>query len=273
MAERITQVSVISSGHHINQKTDNKLPTPLYHQIYVILRNKIIDQEFALGDFLPSEDETAQAFGVSRITSKRALNELADEGLVVRERGRGTRVIHKDPTAPQGANIEGMLENVMAMGLKTEATLLEFGYVKPTDRVVQALKCSPNSRVQRAVRLRSHEGQAFSHLLTFVPEPVASTYTQEDLANTPLLVLLERGGIAVSRAEQSLTATLADANVAPLLNLDIGAPLLRIRRVVYDQNNQPVEFITGLYRPDRYQYRMNLSRVLTEHSNTSAPTS
>jgi GntR family transcriptional regulator len=171
------------------------------------------------------------------------------------------------------ANIEGMLENIMAMGLETEASLLEFDYVRPTDRVVEALKCSPDCRVQRAVRLRSHEGQAFSHLLTFVPEPIASSYTQDDLASTPLLVLLERGGIVVSRAVQTLTATLADANVAPLLNLDIGAPLLRIRRIVYDQNNQPIEFITGLYRPDRYQYRMNLSRVSTDQSNAWAPTS
>jgi GntR family transcriptional regulator len=272
-AERVLQVPTISSSHRLNPRIDEKLPTPLYHQIYVILRNKIIEQEFVFDDYLPSEEETAQAFGVSRITSKRALNELANEGLVVRERGRGTRVIHKDPTAPQVTNIEGMLENIMAMGLETEATLLEFDYVKPTDRVVEALECSPDSRVQRAVRLRSHEGQAFSHLLTFVPEPVANSYTQDDLASIPLLVLLERGGIVISRAEQTLTATLADANVAPLLNLDIGAPLLRIRRIVYDQNNQPVEFITGLYRPDRYQYRMNLSRVSTDQSNAWAPTS
>jgi GntR family transcriptional regulator len=273
LAERVSQVSAISSSHSVNTKIDERLPTPLYHQIYVILRNKIIEHEFVFDDYLPSEEETAQAFGVSRITSKRALNELADEGLVVRERGRGTRVIHKGPISPQVANIEGMLENIMAMGLETEASLLEFDYVRPTDRVVEALKCSPDCRVQRAVRLRSHEGQAFSHLLTFVPEPIASSYTQDDLASTPLLVLLERGGIVVSRAVQTLTATLADANVAPLLNLDIGAPLLRIRRIVYDQNNQPIEFITGLYRPDRYQYRMNLSRVSTDQSNAWAPTS
>ncbi len=241
-------------------KIDDKLPTPLYHQIYLVLRNKIIDQEFADGDFLPSEDQTARAFGVSRITSKRALNELAEDGLVVRERGRGTRVIHSSPTAPQRANIEGMLENIMAMGLETEVSLLAFEYVLPTGQTVQALACDPTEKVQRAVRVRSHEGEAFSHLITFVPEPVARTYTRKDLATTPLLTLLERGGVVVSRAEQTLTATLADANVAPLLKIDIGAPLLRIRRIVYDQNNQPVEFITGLYRPDRYQYRMNLSR-------------
>lgn len=266
-------MSDIPSSHRINPKIDEKLPTPLYHQIYIILRNKIIEQEFVFDDYLPSEEETAQAFGVSRITSKRALNELANVGFVIRERGRGTRVIHKVSTSSQVANIEGMIENIMAMGLETEATLLEFDYVRPTTRVIEALKCSPENRVQRAVRLRSHEGQAFSHLLTFVPKPVASSYTQDDLSRTPLLVLLERGGIVVSRAEQTLTATLADANVAPMLNLDIGAPLLRIRRVVYDQNNQPVEFITGLYRPDRYQYRMNLSRVSTDQSNAWAPTS
>jgi GntR family transcriptional regulator len=147
LAERFLQVSDISSSHRINLKIDAKLPTPLYHQIYIILRNKIIEQEFVFGDYLPSEEETAQTFSVSRITSKRALNELADEGLVIRERGRGTRVIHKDPTAPQVANIKGILENIMAIGLETEATLLEFDNVRPTGRVLEALKCSPDSRV------------------------------------------------------------------------------------------------------------------------------
>ena len=250
---------------------DNKLPTPLYHQIYIILRNKIIDQEFAHGDLLPSESETAHAFGVSRITSKRALNELANEGLVVRERGRGTSVTYKGSSTPQRASIEGMLENIMAMGLETEVSLLEFGYVSAIERVSHALSCALNDKVQHAVRIRSHESEAFSHLVTFVPEAIGRTYSRTDLATTPLLTLLERGGVVVSRAEQTLTATLADANVAPLLKLDIGAPLLRIRRIVYDQNDQPVEFITGLYRPDRYQYRMNLSRVQSDHAKSWSP--
>ena len=118
---------------------------------------------------MPSEEKTAQAFDVSRNTSKRTLNELANVGFVIRERGRGTRVIHKGPPSPQVANIEGMIENTMAMGLETEATLLEFDYVRPTTHVIEALKCSPESRAQRTVCLRSHEGQAFSHLITFVP--------------------------------------------------------------------------------------------------------
>ena len=252
-----------------NLRVDDRLPTPLYHQIYMILRTKILNREYVEGDLLPSEDETSKAFDVSRITAKRALNDLAEEGLVVRERGRGTRVTWKGVTPPLRANVEGMLENIMAMGLETEVTLLAFDYVKPTDAVMTALGCQPDDAVQRAVRVRHLEGEPFSHLVTWVPESVGRNYTREDLASTPLLSLLERSGVEVMHAEQTLSATAADAEVAALLQVELTAPLLKIQRVVYDQLDRPVEFITGLYRPDRYQYRMNLSRVQSQPGKKS----
>jgi GntR family transcriptional regulator len=250
---------------------DERLPTPLYHQIYLVLRNKIIDGEFVDGDLVPSEEETARSCGVSRITAKRALNELAEDGLVVRERGRGTRVIHRSPTPPVRAGVEGLLENIMAMGMETEVELIQFGYVAPNDGVQRALGCGPGDKVQRAVRLRRLEGEPFSHLTTYVPDDIGRTYSRDDLASTPLLTLLERGGIEVSRAEQTITATLADAEVSRRLGVELGAPLLRIGRIVYNQQNRAVEYITGLYRPDRYQYRMNLSRVQTDRANAWSP--
>jgi GntR family transcriptional regulator len=252
-------------------KVDEGLPTPLYHQIYLVLRNKIIDGEFVDGDLLPGEERTARSCGVSRITAKRALNELAEDGLVVRERGRGTRVIHRSPTPPVRAGVEGLLENIVAMGMETEVELIQFGYVAPNDGVQRALGCGPGDKVQRAVRLRRLEGEPFSHLTTYVPDDIGRTYSRDDLASTPLLTLLERGGIEVSRAEQTITATLADAEVARRLGVELGAPLLRIGRIVYDQQNRAVEYITGLYRPDRYQYRMNLSRVQTDRANAWSP--
>ena len=71
---------------------DDQLRTPLYHQIYLVLRDKIVDGVFGANDIVPGEQEVVRQFGVSRITAKRALDELAASGLVVRERGRGTRV-------------------------------------------------------------------------------------------------------------------------------------------------------------------------------------
>jgi GntR family transcriptional regulator len=246
---------------------DERLPTPLYHQIYLILRDKIADGTYQTGDVLPSEEETARQFGVSRITAKRALNELADAGYVV----RGTRVVHRLPTPPVHASVEGLLENLIAMGLKTEVSLLEFDYIRPGPEVAQALQCSAGERVQRAIRIRRLEGEPFSYLTTYVPEDVGCSFGRDELASTALLTLLERCGVEVTRAEQILTATLADAAVAAKLEVDLGAALLRITRIVYDQRDRPVEYIIGLYRPDRYQYRMALSRVRSDQVNAWSP--
>ncbi len=230
-----------------------------------------MDGELNDGELLPSEEETARSYGVSRITAKRALNELAEDGLVIRERGRGTRVTRKGPVPPVRASVEGLLENMMAMGLKTDVDLLEFAYQRPSGEVRDILGCEAGAEVQRTVRVRRLEGEPFSHLTTFVPEDIGRTYESGELASTPLLTLLERGGVVVGRAEQTITATLADAAVAPLLEVDLGAPLLKISRTVYDQKDRPIEYIVGLYRPDRYQYRMELSRVYSDQASAWSP--
>lgn len=240
---------------------DGRLPTPLYHQVYLVLRNKILTGVYPFDSILPGEQETSGTFGVSRITAKRALNELADGDFVVRERGRGTRVVYRAPTPPVQANVEGLLENLLAMGLETKVELLAFDYVDADAEVSRVLQCDRNCTVQRAVRMRHLEAEPFSHLTTYVPEDIGRSYSRADLASQPLLVLLERSGVVVGRAEQTITATLADAEVSAALGLELGAPLLSIHRVVYDLDERPVEFITALYRPDRYQYRMMLSRV------------
>lgn len=251
------------SPHATDRETtvDGRLPTPLYHQVYMILRNKIVSGDYGFDEVVPGEQQATKMFGVSRITAKRALNELAGEGLVKRERGRGTRVIYRAPTPPVAASVDGLLENLLSMGLETEVDLLAFDYVTPTPDVARVLKCRDGAQVQRAVRVRHLKGEPFSHLTTYVPEAIGRSYSREDLASRPLLALLERSGISIGRAEQTITATLADAPVSTALGLELGSPLLNIRRVVFDQGERPVEYISGLYRPDRYQYRMDLSRV------------
>ncbi len=249
-------------------QVDDRLPTPLYHQVYLILRNKILTGEYPANAVLPSEQDTAGKFGVSRITAKRALNELASAGLVVRERGRGTKVIHHAPPPPVTGSVEGLLENLLAMGLETDVRLLVFDYVRPTPDVAAALQCENGQTVQRAVRLRLLEDVPFSYLITHVPERVGRSFSRDDLAARPLLTLLERSGVVVSRAEQTISAALADVETAPALAVELGAPLLKIDRVVFDQDERPVEHITALYRPDRYQFRMTLTRIGDESTRS-----
>ena len=250
---------------------DRRLRAPLYHQIYLILRQKICEGAYGFGEILPSEQELSRDFKVSRITAKRALNELAGAGLVIRQRGRGTSVSFQPASPPVRSSVEGLLENLLMMGLRTEVRLLAFGYVAASEEIARALGCEPGAAVQRAVRIRRLEGKPLSYLTTHVPEAIGRSYDQGDLASTPLLALLERGGVKVGSAEQTITATLADTTVAPLLEVEIGAPLLQVTRIVADEAQRPVEHLTALYPPERYQYRMVLSRVQSESENRWSP--
>lgn len=239
---------------------DDRLLTPLYHQVYLVLRDKIMTGAYGPDGLLPSEQELAPLFGVSRITIKRALDDLAAEGFVSRRRGHGTRVIKRVAAKPVAGNMEGLVENLLEMGLETKVALLEFDYVTPGEEVRRLLGLNPGERVQRAVRVRRHDGVPFSYLTTHVPEAIGSAYGRQDLAAKPLLSLLERSGVVVASADQTLSARLADPMVATHLGIEVGAPLLSLTRIVYDPNRRPVEHIHALYRPDRYQYRMSLSR-------------
>jgi GntR family transcriptional regulator len=256
--------SRVALASPINQR----LPTPLYHQIYLILRGQILEGALPEGAWLPGEPDLARQFNVSRITARRALAELAAEGLVTRGRGRGTRVSGACPPVSVHGGIEGLIENLITMGLKTRVMLVDFAYEAASPHVAAALRIKPGDEVQRSIRVRSIAEGPFSHLTTFVPAAIGRKFSRRDLAREPLLALLERAGIVIGSAEQTISASLADTRVAPLLETAVGSPLSRISRIVYDASETPVEFIVGLYRPDRYQFRMSLDRVRGESCDT-----
>jgi GntR family transcriptional regulator len=244
-----------------------KSPVPLYHRLYVIMRDRIASGAHPVGSVLPSEAEITNAFSVSRITAKRALDELAVEGLVERVRGRGTTVTRRAAALlsakPITASIDGLRENLTAIGRDTSVEVIEFGYGRPPDDVTLQLELAPHALAQRAVRVRSLDGEPLSQSTTYVPERIGRSYTAKELATTPLIDLLEGTGIVVGAAEQSISATLADALTASRLKVSAGAPLLQVKRCVKAVDGRPVQYIEILYRPDRFQYRMSLTREQT----------
>lgn len=239
-------------------------PVPLYHRLYVILRDRIASGAYPQGSVLPSEFELTNAFSVSRITAKRALDELATEGLVERVRGRGTTVTDRAAALlgaqPITASIDGLRDNLTAIGRETSVEVIEFGYVVAPDVVRSRLELEENARAQRAVRVRSLDGEPLSQSTTYVPERIGRAYSAEDLASTPIIDLIERAGVVVGAAEQSISATLADSLVASRLKVSVGAPLLLMKRCVKDTSGKPAQYIEILYRPDRFEYRMSLTR-------------
>ena len=229
-------------------------------QVYMVLRDRILSGAVGFGARLPTENELAEAHGVSRVTVRRALGELERERLIERRRSAGTRVIYRPSPAPMTADISGVLANLADMGRRTAVKLLSFDYVPAEGAVAQMLRAQSDQLLQRAVRVRSVDGVPFSYLTTHVPESVSVTFTKQELASRPLLELLERAGVKAEQARQRLSAVLATPDVAEALDVRTGSPLIELVRVVYGQDGRGVEHLHALYRPDRYAFEIELVR-------------
>ena len=108
---------------------DRANAVPLYHQIFLELRDEIISGLRSLGDQAPTELALASAYGVSRITARRALDELAHQGFVERRRRTGTRITYRSPTRPIEANVEQAVDSLLAFGRDTKVRVLEVSTV------------------------------------------------------------------------------------------------------------------------------------------------
>lgn len=237
------------------------LPLPKYHQIYLVLREQLHEGRFAAG--LPGEVALAGQFGVARVTVRKALEQLAAEGLIDRAPGRGTVPRQRERAAPEPerAHLTGLLENIVSMGLRTRVKVLSCEVMAASDAVAQALQLDDGAAVQKAVRVRSTREGPLSLITTHVPEPLARSFGKRELAKKPILILLEDSGVRIGRAVQTISARLADADVARHLDVQVGSALLAVTRLIHDEHDRPVQWLHGLYRPDRYQYEMQLSRV------------
>ena len=249
------------SASSFQMAIDEKLRTPLYYQIYVLIRDKILSGYYANGSLIPTEKKLEQTFNVSRITVKRALDELAKEGLVSRQRGRGTMVTFTAPVSSSLGNMDGLLEDMLNIVQETKVHILEFDYVMAAPHVTDALKLAPNTKVQHAVRTRYKDDIPFSYVITYVPEDIGRSFKRADLKSQPILALIEKAGVSISRARQNVTATLSDSTTGSALNIGIGSPLLKVTRIVFDANDRPVEYIIIYYWPGLYRINMELSRM------------
>jgi GntR family transcriptional regulator len=229
-------------------------------QVYMVLRDRVLSGALSFGVKLPTENELAKRYGVSRVTVRRALGELARERLIERRRSAGTRVIYRPGPAPITADISGVLANLADMGRRTAVSLIAFDYVPARGTVAQALDVRPDQLLQRSVRVRALDQVPFSYLTTHVPEEVAVTFSKQELAARPLLELLERAGVKIAHARQRISAGLATPEVAQALDVRTGSPLIELVRVLYDRSGRAVEHLHALYRPDRYAFELDLVR-------------
>ena len=236
----------------------SEAPTPLYYQMYTLLKNRILDGSIPDGTQMPTEQQLAEAFSVSRITAKRAMDELAGEELVERRRGKGTHVIHHYEPETVEAPLVGMLEKLASMGRKTRVKVLDVGELVPPGDIQVDLGLESGEKAHRVVRVRySEDGTPFAHHISWTLG-IRSGFTVRELEKRVRMDILKDNGIEVHRIEQTLSATAAPDFVARELGMKEGKPVLTLLRRSYTADDRVVDILYCHYHPKRFQYRMSM---------------
>jgi len=234
---------------------DRDLGAPLHHQIYLVLADGIAAGRYAAGELLPTEEQLGKLFSVSRITVRRAMASLQNAGLI--ERGAGRRTVVKPLGKPLKMPMASVISNIAAYGAQTVAKVIEFGY-GPAPAFLRERLWEGEKPVQRAVRIRSQEGQPVMHLTSYVPETLGTNFSKAELDRIPMFKLLTRAGAHISAGEQIVSATLADPVVARRLEIKVGAALIDLRTMMVDQKGRAVEYVEMLAPPERLSLRFEL---------------
>ena len=229
---------------------DSKLP--FYHQLYEILRNNIVQGKWKPGDMLPPESELIEQYQVSRITVRQALDALVNDGLIYRQRGRGTFVAH--PTVEQGlSRIISFTDDMRQRGFEPGTEVLFSGIIPAPPEIAQQLGVAPNEELIRLERLRMADGEPMSIEESHLVHRFCPGILSGDYANTPLREALAREyDIHLAHAKQTIRAIPASPPIADKLSVSPKSAVLFIERVSYTQQNIPVEFLRIHHRGDRY---------------------
>lgn len=233
---------------------------PLYHIICLVLRDGIGSGRYKPGAALPTEDDLARDYRVSRVTVRRALGELATAGLIERRQGSGT-FVRARPAAdgrPLGL-IASTISQIDALSERTVPRIIEFEYVDTPPEISAAFGRHSSDRMQRAVRLREADGEALMHITTWTPEKLGRAYDSADMEREPINQLLGRSGVRPTSGDQVVSVTIADPAIARLMRLDVGVPMLKVVRLMRDQRRRMVQYVEMLARADRFTIRMKLN--------------
>ena len=231
--------------------------TPIYKQLQEQLEQLIANDAWRPREPLPSETSLAQKLNISVMTVRQAMAQLVHKGLIYREKGRGTFVTPK-PLDHHLHRLEGFSEDMHARDLVPSSQVLVFEIEPAPKQIVQQLELGKDSPVLHLKRLRLADGHPVALHDAYL-RPLDLTREELDEVGS-LYLLLEHKGVRLTSGEETLEAIAASDEIARLLNVSRGAPLLKATRLTRDHTHTPVEIVIALFRADFYRYTVKLER-------------
>ncbi|GAB6099950.1 GntR family transcriptional regulator [Halanaerocella petrolearia] len=236
---------MILSAMELNENS----PIPLYYQLENIIRERIEKEEYQVGDKIPSLTELSKKFNLSKMTISKAINNLVEEGVLYRERGKGTFV--SEEKIDDFSDFKGFKKTMKSRGVEPETKVLSQEIVCPKEIICNKLEISKEEKVILTVRLRLADSIPIAFEKSFIPHSVCSRLLEIDLAKNSIYNTLKKNGYKLTGTVQEIEAIESDKYLSDLLEMEIGKPVLKRNSVTFAQDKR-VEFSFNFYPGDRY---------------------
>ena len=231
---------------------------PLHRQLFLVLHDEIARGAIPAGDPLPTEQELCDQFGVSRITVRRALAALADQGYITRRQGVGSFVREHDATG-RHAGSRSYMDELRQIHFESNPDVLEFDLTAAPQTISDQVGFTGD--VLHIVRIRRERRTGEPLLVTeaWLPATLAETITAEKLVHAPMYRLFAEAGVTLERVQHEFIAEIAGSRTAQLLDIAIGDAVQRVNRLAFTAGDRPHHYLSILLSPSR-------SRILLNHS-------
>lgn len=241
---------------------DRSSPIPYYVQLKELIREQVESGQWRAGDQLPPESDLCAGFDVSRTVVRQALQELAYQGLIIRQKGRGTFVAEPKIRESLVQKLTGFYQDMAERGHQPTSQVLTQRLVPASQKLATHLEVAPGTPLVEIERLRFVGQEPIVLVTTYVPYALCPALLQADLRRQSLYAYLERTcGLVLARGRRVIEAVPASEYEAQLLQVKKGAPLIMLDSVSYLEDGRPVEYYHALHRGDRSRFEVELLRV------------
>jgi len=242
----------------MNFSIDHSNHIPLHIQTEELLRKIIKSPQYTKGKLLPNEVELAKQLAISRTTLRLAINKLVYEGLLIRKKGVGTKVIN-NVVSSKSANWLSFSQEMEARKIPIKNFEMHLNWVKPEEVIANFFNIRTTKKVLKLERLRGRPEGPFVYFVSYFHPRIGLT-GEEDFQR-PLYEILEKDYLTIANlSKEEITARAADKFIADKLEIHPGSPVLFRKRFVFDQGERPIEYNLGYYRADSFVYTIESRR-------------
>lgn len=238
---------------------NKNLPLPIYYQLEEIIKNLIERGDLKPGDMIPSEREYSEKYEISRMTVRQAINNLVNDGFLVRRQGKGTFVAKQKIEQPL-KGLTSFSEDMKSRGMEPSTKLIDFQIISPNQTIANKLNIEDHSFIYEIKRVRLADKIPMAYEISYLSVDLVPGLNKKIVEGSLYDYVENDLKLKIGHATQILEASISRKIEGEILDIQEGTPVLLIQRFSYLNDGTPLEIVKSVYRGDRYKFVIDMER-------------